>query len=60
MYKNDISGLENIDDLYDNSPIKKWIKLISINDYNRKDYFIPIADIILDDELITSGKKERL
>lgn len=61
---NDISGLENIDDLYDNSPIKKWIKLISIDDcilfddYNRKDYFIPIANIILDDELITFGKKE--
>jgi len=61
---NDISGLEHIDDLYQNSPIKKWIKLISIDDtilfddYNRKDYFIPIADIILDDELITYGKKE--
>ena len=61
---NDISGLENINDIYDNSPIKKWIKLISIDDcilfddYIRKDYFIPIADIILDDELITSGKKE--
>lgn len=61
---NDISGLENIDDLYQKSPIKKWIKLISIDDsilfddYNRKDYFIPIAEIILDDELITSGKKE--
>jgi hypothetical protein len=61
---NDISGLKNIYDLYDKSQIKKWIKLISINDtilfddYNRKDYFIPIADIILDDEIITSGKKE--
>jgi hypothetical protein len=61
---NDISGLENINDIYENSPIKKWIKLISIDDsmlfddYNRKDYFIPIAEIILDDELITSGKKE--
>ena len=61
---NDISGLDNIDYLYQNSPIKKWIKLISIDDcisiddYNRKDYFIPIANIILDDELITSGKKE--
>lgn len=61
---NDISGLDNIDDLYQNSPIKKWIKLISIDDsilfddYNRKDYFIPIAEIILDDELITCGKKE--
>jgi hypothetical protein len=60
----DISGLENINDIYENSPIKKWIKLISIDntilldDYIRKDYFIPIADIILDDELITSGKKE--
>ena len=61
---NDISGLVNIDKLYNNSPIKKWIKQISIDktisfdEYNRKDNFIPIADIVLDTELVTSGKKQ--
>jgi hypothetical protein len=61
---NDISGLANINELYENSLAKKWIKLISVdktinfNDYNRKDYFIPIADVVLDRELFTSGKKQ--
>ena len=60
----DISGLGNFDELYENSHIKKWIKKIPTNktipfqDYNRKDYFIPIADIILDNEVFTSGKKQ--
>jgi hypothetical protein len=60
----DISGLANINDIYDSSLFKKWIKLIPINKtipfdkYNRKDYFIPIADIVLDNEVFTSGKKE--
>ena len=63
-YNNDISGLANINELYNRSLIKKWIKLIPIdktipfNEYNRKDYFIPIADIVLDNELLTSGKKQ--
>ena len=45
---NDISGLENINELYESSSIKKWIKLIStdkvipFNDYNRK-YFNSIC-----------------
>lgn len=61
---NDISGLPNIIELYTNSPIKKWIKLIStdktvpFDEYNRKGNFIPIADIVLDSELFTSGKKQ--
>jgi len=59
---NDISGFKNINELYENSLIKNWIKLISINNtikyetYNRKNYFIPIADIILDKELSTRKK----
>lgn len=63
-YDNDISGLANIHELYENSPIKKWIKLISKDktipfmEYNRKDHFIPIADIVLDNELFTSGKNQ--
>jgi len=60
----DISGLANIDELYMSSATKKWIKLISIGKtipfdaYNRKDYFIPIADIVLDNEIVASGKKQ--
>jgi hypothetical protein len=60
----DISGLANIDEQYDISSIKKWIKLIPINktipfeEYNRKEYFIPIADIVLDNEVFTSGKNQ--
>jgi hypothetical protein len=61
---NDISGLSNINELYESSLIKKWIKLIPtkktipFDEYNRKDYFIPIADIVLDSELITNGKNQ--
>jgi hypothetical protein len=63
-YDNDISGLANINELYESSSIKKWIKLIPTDkaipfeEYNRKDHFIPIADIVLDSELYTSGKKQ--
>ena len=63
-YKNDISGLANITELHESSLIKNWIKLIptdksiSFEDYNRKDHFIPIADIVLDSELFTSGIKQ--
>jgi hypothetical protein len=60
----DISGLENSNDLYENSLIKKWIKIIPtdktilFDEYNRKEYFIPIADIVLDNEVFTNGKKQ--
>ena len=59
----DISGM-NISKLYNNSLIKKWIKLIPMDktipfeEYNRKEYFKPIADIILDTELFTTEKKQ--
>jgi len=52
----DISGVANANDQYEGSLIKKWIKLIpldktiSLEEYNRKEHFIPIADIILDTE----------
>jgi hypothetical protein len=62
----DISGVANIDELYDSSFIKKWIKLIPVEktllfeDYNRKEHFIPVADIVLDSEIASgSGKKRR-
>ena len=63
-YINDISGLTNITELYESSLTKKWIKLIPIDktilfdEYNRKEHFIPIADIVLDSEVSTSGKKQ--
>ena len=46
---------------YEKSPFKKWIKLIpfdesvSIDEYDKKDYFKLVADIVLDDEVIESG-----
>ena len=64
--RDDISGIKNINEIYNASLIKKWIKLIPINktilfeDYNRKQYFIPIADIILDDEIFNIKKKQGL
>jgi hypothetical protein len=63
MNNTDISGLANIHELYENSPTKKWIKLIPqdktipFDTYNRKDHFIQIADIVIDNELVTSGSK---
>ena len=60
----DISGKQDINEIYNLSPYKKWIKLISIDktilfdDYNRKEYFRNIADITLDDEIITKGDKK--
>ena len=61
---NDISGNNDVINLYNNSKFKKWIKLISFNktisydDYNNKDYFIKIGDIILDNETFIIGKKQ--
>jgi len=63
-YVSDISGLATINEHYERSLIKKWIKLIPLEktvlfeEYNRKEHFIPIADIVLDSEVFTSGKKE--
>jgi hypothetical protein len=66
MNNYDISGLANINKLYEKSIIRDWIKLIPIdrtilyNEYNRKDYFIPIADIKIDNELFITGKNKGL
>jgi hypothetical protein len=52
----DISGLENIKEIYELSPIKNWIKLIPLNKtilfdtYNHKNYFKPLLDIKLDND----------
>ena len=61
----DISGLENIRELYESSPVKKWIKLIpeektaDFDSYNRKEYFKHVADITLDEEMREDSKKKR-
>lgn len=61
---NDISGLANIDEFYKSLLKKKWIKLIPtdktipFDDYTRKNYFIRIANVVLDNELFTSGKNQ--
>jgi hypothetical protein len=65
VLNNDISGLTNINELYNNSLIKKWIKLlptdktILLEEYTEKDYFIKIADIVLDTDVDDKGKKKR-
>ena len=63
-FENDISENENMIELYEKSVFKKWIKPISINntvlfdEYNNKEYFIPVAGIVLDNEFFTNGKKK--
>ena len=63
-FENDISENENMIELYENSVYKKWIKLISMNktvlfdEYNNKEYFLPVVDIVLDDGFFTNGKKK--
>jgi hypothetical protein len=60
----DISRNDNINEAYDASQTKKWIKLIPIGktipfeEYNRKEYFTLVADIVLDDELSMNGKNQ--
>jgi len=56
---------EKFMDCYEKSLFKKWIKLIpfdktiSFNEYNRKEHFIHVADIILDTEQSKKGIKKR-
>jgi hypothetical protein len=63
-YANDISGLPNINDLYEDSLIKKWIKLIPIDKtilfevFEERNYFNLIAEIVLDTEVNEKGKKQ--
>lgn len=60
---NDISKKENINELLEISKYKKWIKIlpiqktVSLKEYNRKEYFTHVADILLDTESFISGKK---
>ena len=60
----DISKKENFYEVLNSQPLKKWIKELPISktipfeNYNRKQYFKSIAEIILDEDLFTSGNKE--
>jgi hypothetical protein len=60
----DISGKEP-QEAYEGTLTKKWIKLIPLDktiafdEYNRKEHFIPVADIVLDTELSKKGTKQR-
>ena len=60
----DISGIENIEDRYDKCEYKKWVKLLPTNntilfdDYDQKEFFVHVADIVLDDEIYVDGKKK--
>jgi hypothetical protein len=60
----DISG-KNSKELYDSLDYNKWIKLIDINEtiafdnYDKKNLFIKVADIVLDDDKTPSNKKCR-
>jgi hypothetical protein len=62
IYNNDISGLANINELYESSDIKKYIKLIptdktiNFETFPQNSHFIPIADIVLDTDINDSGK----
>jgi hypothetical protein len=54
---------EEILNTYNQSKFKTWIKLLPENklcfdEYIKKDYFHLVADVIIDNEVFTSGKKE--
>lgn len=60
----DISGLENINELYESSLIQRYVKKIPIDNtidfetLSQKVYFNLIADIVLDTEISENGKSK--
>jgi hypothetical protein len=60
----DISGIPNIEELRDQSPIKKWVKLIPrdktipVEEFKEHGHFIHLANVVKDDELFPSGEKQ--
>lgn len=60
----DISGIENIQERYDKCEYNKWVKLLPINntilfdDYDQKEVFVHVANIVLDNEIYLDGKKK--
>jgi hypothetical protein len=55
--------LMNVDEMYEAAPTKNWIKRIPLDTtfdgYDRKDCFVKVADIVLDNDLSVSGEKKR-
>ena len=64
VYTADISGLANINELYESSLIKKYIKLIELDKtinfdaFPQKEHFVHIADVTLDTEINNNGKSK--
>ena len=62
LHVTDISG-KDVQEAYEEMPTKKWMKpipydkTIRFEDYHRKEHFIPVAEIVLDTEMATKGKK---
>lgn len=63
IQEEDVSQNENVYELCNASNYRKWIKLLPIektilfDNYNRKEYFTPIANVLLDNDTFTTGKK---
>ncbi len=61
----DISGKECVIEKYNDAETKLWIKLIlasrtiPLDEYNRREYFILVANIVLDNDMNKDGKKKR-
>ena len=60
----DVFGMNYINDIYEAHTYKRFIKIIplektiALTDYNKKDDFALVANIVLDNEIHSSGKKE--
>jgi hypothetical protein len=60
----DISGIPNIEELREQSPIKKWVKLIPrektipVGEFKQHVHFIHLADVVKDDKVFTSGERQ--
>jgi hypothetical protein len=60
----DISGIENIQERFDKCEFNKWVKLLPIDktilfdNYDQKECFVHVADIVLDNEIYVDGKKK--
>jgi len=60
----DISEKTNVDEMFEKSPMKRYIKrismckTISLDDFPQKSVFIQVADIVLDTEIASNGLKK--
>lgn len=60
----DISGISNIEELREQSPIQKWVKLIPcdktipVEEFKESCNFTHLANVVKDGEVFASGKKQ--